>query len=425
MRRRWPGLGLLALLPLLPLRAAEVPEELFFGVAGLQRRMLLTPPQRVQSGSLTVELLEVDSLVTASEPQVRLLLRCRQGGPSATPLVVVGEVYALDEAGRELPARSRQSYQQGEVSWVVVTLPAARRLSLFSTALGPAPREEQRTERLPLTAGSSAEWPAVGLRGELALLRQERTRLPLASEAPPLYRGLDSTALRSEDPPEPSGDSSFVTLRLATLGPLESPVGWRLANLRLTAGQQVVQDWRYRRLLWRPDWGAWLGAKGRDWESSAEATPRRGVLLESLVAGGPGELAGLRVGDVLLTAAGLPLPDAYGLGELVRTQAPGAVLRCEVWRDGRRLPVTIRLGGRELWPDLDEVEFKEAWTRLGGGEQAVLSLWDWQTWAPLPGDLAPTALELVFSRLQPVAQTQFVLRNIPLQAPQSSSKSNN
>ncbi|NUQ00518.1 MAG: serine protease, partial [Armatimonadetes bacterium] len=109
--------------------------------------------------------------------------------------------------------------------------------------------------------------------------------------------------------------------------------------------------------------------------------------------------------------------DAFSLGERVRTSTPGAVLQCEVWRDGRRLTLPVRLGSRSLWPEVDELEFKQAWQQLGavlpaGQQEQLLCLWDWQTRTPVAAQLPPT-IELLFRRTAPLESTTFLFRGVP------------
>ncbi len=421
----WKLAWLLVLTSAGAMAAPQPPEELFFGLAELRGRVRYSPPLTAVSGGYRLELVEVDQLGEGSNARQRLVLCCTPPPDADSTVGVVGEVYAADEQGHEIPVTGSQSLAAGAVTWLTFTIAGrTARLTAFAAAIGPPPRTAERLQQLdPSALGQATAWAETGVAAALTVLRREVSLLPLAAEAPPLYRGLDSTLASSGEPPAADPAHPYLTLRLATLGPLDDPSGWQLANLRLRAGEATVEDWRYRRLLWRPDWGGWLGAKGRDWEAPEGAGgPRRGVAIESLVPDGPGAAAGLQVGDVLVAANGRPVADALTLGEVVRTMAPGTRLRCEALRQGRRLDVLITLAGRELWPDLDEVEFREAWgqlaplvppERLGS---AVLSLWDWQTRAPLAATVEPRAIQAVLTRTVPTGGTTFLLRHVPLEA---------
>jgi membrane-associated protease RseP (regulator of RpoE activity) len=187
---------------------------------------------------------------------------------------------------------------------------------------------------------------------------------------------------------------------------------WRLANLRLTgADNAVVDDWRWVRRAWRPDWGGRLGVKGRDGE--------RGVLLDGVEPGSPADKAGLRAGDLITAVGEQGVSDAWTLGERVRRAAPDSTLQFSIERQGQTRPVAVRLGRAPLWPDRDDLEFHAAWDRLttargaaGGGD--VLAAWDWQTRLPLPAGFTPKRLELVFARTEPARGTTLLLRGVPL-----------
>jgi regulator of sigma E protease len=56
--------------------------------------------------------------------------------------------------------------------------------------------------------------------------------------------------------------------------------------------------------------------------------------------GGPGALAGLRKGDLIVAVNGKPVPDAVALVEVVRA-SPGVTLQVDVQRDGRTFPLAI------------------------------------------------------------------------------------
>jgi S1-C subfamily serine protease len=58
----------------------------------------------------------------------------------------------------------------------------------------------------------------------------------------------------------------------------------------------------------------------------------------------PAAVAGLRSGDILLSANGHDLLDASMLEEALQTETDGTPLRLQVWRDGSRLATPLLLG---------------------------------------------------------------------------------
>lgn len=70
----------------------------------------------------------------------------------------------------------------------------------------------------------------------------------------------------------------------------------------------------------------------------------QGVGVATVVSGSPADLAGLRKGDVLLSIDGEPLKGVYHFRSMVRSYAPGAVLRIVYRRDQAEYATRVRLG---------------------------------------------------------------------------------
>jgi S1-C subfamily serine protease len=68
---------------------------------------------------------------------------------------------------------------------------------------------------------------------------------------------------------------------------------------------------------------------------------RGGVLVTAVADGSPAAAAGLRSGDIILSAAGQELGDATDMAERVIVLAPGAPLTLRVWREGRVLELVL------------------------------------------------------------------------------------
>ena len=74
-----------------------------------------------------------------------------------------------------------------------------------------------------------------------------------------------------------------------------------------------------------------------------------GALVASVERGGPAEKAGLKPGDVVLALDGRPIERSNELPPLVANMKPGTKATFEVWRDRKKVPVTVAVG--ELKPD--------------------------------------------------------------------------
>jgi serine protease Do len=69
----------------------------------------------------------------------------------------------------------------------------------------------------------------------------------------------------------------------------------------------------------------------------------RGALVSQVEAGAPGAKAGLKAGDVILSANGKPIDRSSDLPVLIAAQKPGTNVELEVWRDraSRKFTVTV------------------------------------------------------------------------------------
>jgi serine protease Do len=99
----------------------------------------------------------------------------------------------------------------------------------------------------------------------------------------------------------------------------------------------------------------WLGIVGEN-IISAEAHKREyqqssiyGVIVSNLVVDGPGQKAGLRIGDLILEVSGNKIQDTYELQRLVSDKSPAEVISLKVYRRNKGF-VNLNLG-LEVVPD--------------------------------------------------------------------------
>ncbi len=113
---------------------------------------------------------------------------------------------------------------------------------------------------------------------------------------------------------------------------------------------------------------AWLGVTFNEVTAeearavSLPANPPVGVLIQSVVEGGPADEAGIRQGDIILEIEGETITNSGQLQTLVSTHDPGGDLRVTVYRggssreEGERVRLTVELQER---PPLEQVEQRE------------------------------------------------------------------
>jgi serine protease Do len=72
----------------------------------------------------------------------------------------------------------------------------------------------------------------------------------------------------------------------------------------------------------------------------------RGALVNGVQPGGPAARAGMRVGDVLLSVGDMPVAGAAGLPRVVAGKEADTEVAVALWRDGREITLSLRLGIR-------------------------------------------------------------------------------
>ena len=91
-------------------------------------------------------------------------------------------------------------------------------------------------------------------------------------------------------------------------------------------------------------------ATGKSWRPSigiqcveAEVDGRRGIEVRTVDAGTPAQKAGLRVGDLIVSANGQPVTDLVELRRMIYRTGVDGMLHCVVVRDGRELRISFAL----------------------------------------------------------------------------------
>ncbi|MGQ0486168.1 MAG: trypsin-like peptidase domain-containing protein [Hyphomicrobiales bacterium] len=91
----------------------------------------------------------------------------------------------------------------------------------------------------------------------------------------------------------------------------------------------------------------WIGVSGRSLSPLTAAmlglASTRGVLVTETYEGGPGQIAGLRFGDVILTVDDFPVDDPQALRYRIATQQAGGSVLLQVMRQGRRTELAVTL----------------------------------------------------------------------------------
>ncbi len=108
----------------------------------------------------------------------------------------------------------------------------------------------------------------------------------------------------------------------------------------------------------------WIGATGQtataDLAEGFGLKHPGGVVINTLYPGGPAEISGLAVGDIVVAVDGKPVADPQGLRFRLATLPIGETAKLTVMRKGRELVVPVELHAAPQTPAPDE-------TPLGGG----------------------------------------------------------
>lgn len=92
----------------------------------------------------------------------------------------------------------------------------------------------------------------------------------------------------------------------------------------------------------------WLGVAiqplDRDLAESFAYHSKNGVLVGEVVRDSPGDSAGLKAGDIIVSVDGKPVNDVNSLRNLIAEAAPGKRVRLHLFRDGEYVNNTVKLG---------------------------------------------------------------------------------
>jgi len=102
----------------------------------------------------------------------------------------------------------------------------------------------------------------------------------------------------------------------------------------------------------------WLGVViqpvSEDMAKSLKMTEAKGAIVADVTKESPAEKAGLKPGDVVVTADGRAIEDSAALSRYIASKAPGSSVRLQVLRDGAQRTVSLTLGTFPDEGDKDE-----------------------------------------------------------------------
>ena len=146
-------------------------------------------------------------------------------------------------------------------------------------------------------------------------------------------------------------DGQVIGINTAIFSPSGGSVGIGFsipANLAKPVIDQLKEFGRARR--------GWLGVRiqtvTEELADSLGLSKAHGALVANLTAGGPAEKAKLMVGDVILSFDGKPIEEMRSLPRIVAETSVGKASRVVVWRKGKEVKLSVKLGE---FPDDEKV----------------------------------------------------------------------
>ncbi len=139
-----------------------------------------------------------------------------------------------------------------------------------------------------------------------------------------------------------------VNAVIQTSGASQGSIGIGFAvpvNLARRVAESLIKHGRFER--------PWLGIAWDEVRAAPEPGSPKGILVAAVYRGTPAAKAGLKPGDILLKAAGIPLNSSHDLQRAVISKAIGERIEVEVRRDSKIVPMSVQTA---RMPSVDEIE---------------------------------------------------------------------
>lgn len=131
---------------------------------------------------------------------------------------------------------------------------------------------------------------------------------------------------------------------------INAAISWRASNIGfaipINQARSILPQLKARGRVSRGYVGITLRELDPDLRESLGLDRVEGALVQDVAADSPGERAGIRPYDVVVSVDGEPVRDNDDLIRRISERAPGSTVRLDIVRDGRTAPVTVRLTER-------------------------------------------------------------------------------
>lgn len=137
-------------------------------------------------------------------------------------------------------------------------------------------------------------------------------------------------------------DGTVVGVNTAIFSPNGGSVGIAFA-IPASIVKQIVSDLKASGHVTRGFLGVSIQDVTKDIADSVGLPTARGALVTEPRAGSPAATAGIKSGDVIVQVDGEAIDNALALSRLIASKAPGSKVAIVVWRDGKKIDLSITL----------------------------------------------------------------------------------
>ena len=134
-------------------------------------------------------------------------------------------------------------------------------------------------------------------------------------------------------------------------------------SIPIDVAMKVADDLRKYGKVERGRMGVTIQSVNRELAESFGLDRPRGALVSSVEAGSPAEKAGVKPGDIILSASGRAIEESADLPRIVGETRPGETIPMEVWRNGEKLNIKVTVA---RMPDDDQTASPETPSAPGG-----------------------------------------------------------
>ena len=182
--------------------------------------------------------------------------------------------------------------------------------------------------------------------------------LPLGAQANPVEMIQTDASINPGNSGGPllntQGEVIGINTLIITQGlPQSAGVGFAVP---INVAKEILPQLREKGRVTRGWLGVVIQPVSEDLAKSLHMDEAKGAIVADVTKDSPAEKAGLKPGDVVVTADGRAIEDSSGLSRYIASKAPGSTVRLQVIREGAQRTMSLTLGTFPDESDRDESE---------------------------------------------------------------------